>query len=160
VKQLFPLTGKGPTAVSHLILKILETDKLVQKIVLEVGKPVVIETLVPKDSALSETVDVHDVIRNHTLVEYLPEGEKGLYEQLAEMYRMVNDENLQACYLVAGNQQRFVRAFKMPLRTTQLFGLPILTAAQVPGDVFFLCGAPELPAEPADILLSVKGALP
>lgn len=159
VRQLFPLTGKGPAAVSHLMLKILEEDRYVQKVIFEVGKPVHIETMVPEDSPLADVEQFHDLIRIKPLVEYVPEIPKTQYEILFEMYKMVTDESLEVAFVLAGNMLQFNRWLKNPMRSNKVFGVPLYLIKQVPADVFFVCGAETRDAGPKDIELSIKGSL-
>jgi hypothetical protein len=158
VRQVFPLTGKGPTAVSHLVLKILETDKYVQRVILEVGKPVQIETLVPSDSPLADTEQFHDLIRAKPMVEYAPEApSKSPYEILFAMFQQVTAENLEVAFVLAGNLLQFNRWVKNPMRSNKVYGVPLYAIQHVPADVFFVCGAEVQDADPKDIELSIKG---
>lgn len=162
VRQQFPLTGKGPTAVSHLVLKILEGDKFVQKITLEVGKPVLIETLVPQDSPLADTEHFHDLIRNKPMVEYTPEGDEAgnPHLQLFKMFQMVTSEDLEVGFVLASHLLNFNRWLRQPMRSSKVYGVPLYVVHQVPADVFFVCGTATQDADPKDIELSIKGNLP
>ena len=161
VRQYVPLTGKGPEVVSQLVLKILATDKFVQKLTLEVGRPVMVETLVPQDSPLADVEKFHDLVRNKPLVEYLPEPEEvgNPYAQLFKMFQMVISEDLEVAFVLASHLLNFNRWLKQPMRSSKVYGVPLYLIQQVPADVFFVCGAPTQDADPKDIELSIKGNL-
>lgn len=162
VRQQFPMTGKGATAVSHMVLKILEGDKYVQRVTLEVGKPVLIETLVPQDSPLADVEHFHEIVRAKPMVEYLPETPEEVanpYVQFFKMFQMVCSEDLEVGFVLAGNLLQFNRWLKQPMRSSKVYGVPLYAIQQVPADVFFVCGTAAQDADPKDIELSIKGNL-
>ena len=161
VRQLFPLTGKGPTAISNLVLKILEEDKYVQKVILEVGKPVHIETMVPEDSPMADVENFHDVVRSKPMVEFsdVEDLPKTPYQMLFEMFKMVTSEDLEVSHVLAGGIVQFNRWVKNPMRSNKIFGVPLYVIKNVPADVFFVCGSATQTAGPPDIELSIKGNL-
>lgn len=160
IRRLVPMTGKGVDNAVALIRKILESDRYTQKLVLEVGKPVLVETLVTKERAAEEIISFHDAVRNHPMVEYVPEGEVTPWRQLFEMFGHISEEKLEVSHVLVGDVARFSKWIKSPVRLEWVFGVPRVNVKEVPSDVFLVCGSSVRDTDATGIEMSVKGTLP
>jgi hypothetical protein len=169
IKEHMPYFGKGVDELIAAIRKIFTSNKYPQKIVLEAGaKHIYVEKLVHPDEAKeSEAVNpanqtVHDGIRNAKLEEYeMDGGELTPFQQLFEMYSMVQGEGLEICHIAIGNKSKFQKwlGVRIPQSNMNLLGTQMTATGEIPEDVFIVCGGPSKNSDPHEIRYAVKGAL-
>ena len=165
IKDKIPYGGKGVDELVVSLRRILSENKFTQKILIQVGVPhIYIEKLVPESEAQEmETVklNIHDVIRNRKLEEYDGDDSLKPYEQLWEMFGMVQKEGYEVCNLVAGNKSAFQKwlGVRIPQTDMRVFGTPFEVVGDIPPDVFIVCGARARDVEPDEIAYCVKGTL-
>lgn len=168
LREHMPYFGKGVDELIAVIRKIFTDNKYPQKIVLEAGvKHIYIEKLVSASEAKeSETINpvhqtVHDGIRNAKLEEYEADSEVGPFQQLFEMFGMVQGEGLEVCHLAIGNKTKFQKWLGVRISQTNmnLLGTPVVVTGEVPDDVFIVCGGPTKSSDPYEIRYAVKGTL-
>lgn len=165
LKDKIPYHGKGVDELMGALRRVLTENKYTQKIVLEVGVPhIYIEKLVPEAEAQTqETVKVslHDVIRNRSLEEYVPEEDVAPFQQLWEVFAMIQKDGFEVCNIVAGSRQKFQKwlSVRIPQTDMRVFGIPFEVLGELPDDVYIVCGAKDRTGEPDDIQFCVKGTV-
>lgn len=150
VKEKTPFLGKGVDDVIAAVRSILTLNKYVQKLILEIGKPILFERMVPKDEA-PEDIDIslHDQIRAKPMAEYtFDEANKNLsaFQHLWDMNALILGEGLRLSHIAVGDKFDFQRWLKVSIPITQMsfFGLiPIVPMPELEHDVFILCGSDE-----------------
>lgn len=168
IKEHVPYHGKGIDELIVALRKIFSENKYPQKLTLEAGvRYIYLEKLVPPDDAKeNETINPtsqssHDAIRNARLEEY--ETREGVtpFQQLFEMFTMIQNEGLEVCHFVVGNKARFQKwlGLRIPQNNLNLFGTPITVTGEIPEDVFVVCGGPTKISDTYEITYTVKGNL-
>jgi hypothetical protein len=166
VKEHVPYYGKGIDELIAAVRTIFSDNKRPQKLVLEAGvRHIYLEKLVPPDEAKdSEAVSpthqsIHDAIRNAKLEEYEVRDGMTPFQQLFEMFAMVQNEGLEVCHLVVGDKAKFQKwlGLRIPQNNLNLLGTPITITGEIPDDVFVVCGGPTKTADPYEITYTVKG---
>lgn len=169
VRDHLPYLGKGIDELIAAIRKIFADNERPQKIVLEAGvKHIYLEKLVsPEEAKERESVtplnqNIHDIIRNVRLEEY--EGAVDIlapFQQLFEIFSMVQSEGLEVCHLVVGDKLKFQKwlGIRIPQNNLNLLGTPITITGEIPDDVFVVCGGPAKTSDPHEIQYTVKGAI-
>lgn len=168
VRDHLPYFGKGIDELIAAIRKIFADNEYPQKIVLEAGtKHIYLEKLVsPQEAKERESItpvnqNVHDAIRNARLEEYEGADILSPFQQLFEMFGMIQSEGLETCHLVVGDKLKFQKwlGVRIPQNNLSLLGTPITVTGEVPDDVFVVCGAPSRMSDPHEIQYAVKGAI-
>jgi hypothetical protein len=166
IREHMPYFGKGIDELIAAIRKIFADNKHPQKIVLEAGiKHIYVEKLVsPLEAKESESLNpvhqtVHDGIRNAKLEEYEVVSELTPFQQLFEMFAMVQGEGLEVCHIAVGDKSKFQKwlGVRIPQANMNLLGTQITVTGEVPDDVFVVCGGPTKNADPYEIRYAVKG---
>lgn len=168
IREHVPYFGKGIDELIAIIRKIFSDNKYPQKIVLEVGvHHIYLEKLVlPSEAQDNETLNpvhqtIHAGIRNAKLEEYEVADDMPAFQQLFEMFRMVQEEGLEVCHIAIGDKSKFQKwlGVRIPQNNMNLFGTSITVTGEVPDDVFVVCGGPTKNADPYEIRYAVKGTL-
>lgn len=168
VRDHVPYFGKGIDELIAALRKIFSDNERPQKIVLEAGvKHIYLEKLVSPEEAKEResiapvTANVHDAIRNTRIEEYESVDILPPFQQLFEMFGMVQAEGLEVCHIVVGDKGRFQKwlGVRIPQNNLSLLGTPITITGEVPDDVFVICGGPSKVADPHEIQYAVKGTL-
>ncbi len=165
IKDKIPYHGKGLDELTMALRKVLTDNKYAQKIVLEVGVPhIYIEKLVPQEEAQDHEavkVSMRDILRNRKLEEYILEDELTPFQQLWEIYSMIQKEGFEVCNIVAGDRLKFQKwlGVRIPQNDLKVFGVPFEVGGDLPSDVFVVCGARTRDVDPDDIEFCIKGTL-
>jgi len=146
--------------IIDLIRKIL-TPGAVQKLVLELGRPIIVHRAVKEEGELiEEEIDFDSVLRNVQMVEY---GEtKDPFHALFEVCQMLRAEKLLPVYLVTSQHKKIlpkwlgVEIRQMLLQEESIMGIPVRRLKSLPGETLVVCGSPYSDAEAADITVAVK----
>lgn len=162
VKDRIPYRGKGVDELTLAIRKILSDHPYTQKIVMEVGTPhIYIEEMIPEDQAsnLPPKLNLHDVIRTNRMEEYEAFDGKNPFQQLWDIFAMLHDEGFEACAIAAGNKAAFQKWLGVRIGTGKVLETPFHIVAELPPDVFVVCGASSSTGEFEDIKFSVKNTI-
>lgn len=136
----------------------------------EKGKPYIyFEYSVERDADLEEDKDTNNIyyaIRNVQMAEYDGMNETS-YKTFINMFRMIETRNLLVSHIVCGDVKKLMVWLDMlrPLDNVDealqhtLFGVKITQIAELPDDVFILCGAPSKYAQPNEIIFILKGTI-
>jgi hypothetical protein len=168
IREHVPYFGKGVDELVAAVRKIFGDNKYPQKIVLEAGaKHIYVEKLVsPLEAKENESLNpvhqtIHDGIRNAKLEEYELVSEMTPFQQLFEMFSMIQGEGLEVCHIAVGDKSKFQKwlGVRIPQTSMNLLGTPLTVTGEVPDDVFVVCGGPTKNADPYEIRYAVKGTL-
>lgn len=168
IREHVPYFGKGVDELIAAIRKIFADNRYPQKIVLEAGiKHIYLEKLVsPQEAKENESVGpvhqtVHDGIRNSKLEEYDPDSNLTPFQQLFEMFSMVQAEGLEVCHIAIGDKSKFQKwlGVRIPQINLNLLGTQLTVSGEFPDDVFVVCGGPTRSSDPHEIRYAVKGTI-
>lgn len=168
IREHVPYFGKGVDELIAVVRKIFVDNKYPQKLVLEAGvRHIYLEKLVsPSEAKENETLNpihqtVHDGIRNSKLEEYETDDDLTSFQQLFEMFGMVQGEGLEVCHIAVGDKSKFQKwlGIRIPQANMNLLGTRITVTGEFPDDVFVVCGGPTKNADPYEIRYAVKGTL-
>jgi len=167
VPEKIPYMGKGIDALLIFLRQVLDENKYTQKILVEVGKPIYIEKLVPKEEAPElSTLGYLEAARSKTMDEYGKEGEqfgpsgkRTTYEQLFDMFCIMSHENFEVCHILTGNLKKLALAVGLRTeRLSRLYGVPV-SQVDIPSDTVIFCGAVSRDATPEEVEFSLKAVL-
>lgn len=168
IREHVPYFGKGVDELIAVVRKIFADNKYPQKIVLEAGvKHIYLEKLVsPSDAKENETINpihrsIHDSIRSAKLEEYEVTKDITPFQQLFEMFGMVQGEGLEICHIAIGDKSKFQKwlGVRIPQNNMNLLGTPITVTGEFPDDVFVVCGGPTKNSDPYEVRYAVKGTV-
>lgn len=153
---------RDTTRLLTLLQKILEEEG-VQSLTVDKDKDFIsYSRLSPIGEAGSFVKELYEAVRNRPMEEYVAESKRPSLRQVADMFRMVSEEGLTVCYILAGSRDRVSSWLELRFQRTQqpsLFGIPIYFDSNIPEDAIILCGAHTRDVYPTDIQFSVKGSL-
>lgn len=162
VKDKIPYHGKNLSDLGRSIAAIGQSG--IQRILIEQGTGFInIEKLVPESQAPESTqLSLYDFIRNRKMEEYSPDKDKSCFQQLWDIFDILQSENLEVGFIAIGSKQQFQRWIGMRLHITspKFFGIPIHIVSDIPPDVFIVCGTPDKNSDMDEIRVSVKVTLP
>ncbi len=168
IREHVPYFGKGVDELIAVVRKIFADNKYPQKIVLEAGvKHIYLEKLVsPTEAKENETINpvhqtIHDGIRKAKLEEYEITKDITPFQQLFEMFGMVQGEGLEICHIAVGDKSKFQKwlGVRIPQNNMNLLGTPITVTGEFPDDVFVVCGGPTKNSDPYEVRYAVKGTV-
>ena len=162
VKEKIPYTAKGVDNLLMAMKRILTDNPSTQKIVMEVDVGhILIEKLVPKDVATS-VVSWHDAVRQTRMEEYVPpDVVPPPMKQVWEAIALLHAEGYELSHVLVGNKTYFQKwlGARIPATKPCVFGTPVSADADVPEDVYILCGSFGRESDPIDVEFSVKGVM-
>lgn len=165
IRHRLPYAGKGFEMLGETIKAIGRSHPYTQKIgPLEPGLGYIqIEELVPEQEAEGRLPQsVHDVARKMRMEEFTVDPSKNSFQNLFEMFNVVQEEGFYPGYLVVGDKAVFQKwlGIRISVNRLVLFGVPVVLQPEVPSDVFLLCGVGSRDPESDDIKFSLKATLP
>jgi len=158
--EKYPLPP-GLEGILSLMREILSSGR-VQKVELELGKPVRVSREVDDGSILEPDVNLDGQLRNIEIVEYVSEGASP-FQVVVDMMQFIRKEQLHCVCWASGDADidgwLEFKERGMPSDPNYLLNLPVHHLRSLPSDALILCGSRYPGAEIEEISLAVKATV-
>lgn len=166
IKEVQPLPDKESLdVVMAAVKKVLQQPGIVRLVVDARKDNLEYWRAVTEDEAAEKSISYHDMLRQVAMEEYdqhLEEGdsEKTPFEQLFEMFEMVEDSGCVPNFILSGADPIGIRKW-LPVsrKGKSLFGIPLFFENTLEDDVLVICSSRVKEATAADIEYAVKVTL-
>lgn len=150
------LIDRGKAGILSTVSKILDTEQGLSKVIIDLSKTHIrVERIV---GAGEKSADAYKVARDQQIEEYSLDGDNP-YEDLFKVIDKIRAEELHTICILAGGKE-FNKWLRIPQRSSSVFGVPILFCAELPPDVFLVCGSDDKDGDVEDVQYSIKCTLP
>ena len=166
VKEPIPISSKDTETVLMVVKNALSQPGVV-KFTVDARKDFIDFWRVASEEAAAEMgVSFSEALSRVEMEEYDPYdtdevGEKTSYQQVFEMFEMIEDAGCAPSHVLSGCGPIDLRKW-IPIsrRSKALFGVPVHFVDEIEHDVLVICGAKETDPTAAEIQYAVKVTLP
>lgn len=166
IKEVLPLPDKESIdVVMTAVKKVLQQPGIVRMVMDARKDNLEYWRAVSDDEAAEKSISYYDMLRQVAMEEYdqyLEEGdpEKTPFEQMFEMFEMVEDAGCTPNFILSGAGPIGIRKWlPMSRKGKSLFGIPLFFEGTLEQDVLVICSSRAKEATAADIEYAVKVTL-
>jgi len=163
VEDSVPLSGTDTEAVLAAIKQALDKGSVLS-LTVKASEPAIRfqRIATPEEAEAKSQLSYHDIIRSKPMEEYSYSNELSPYEQIFDMFSIVEDAGFVPAVMISGRNVIELRKWlkRLPRRAKTVYGATLIISDQIPEDNLILCGCREYNIDPESIEFSVKMTLP